>query len=170
MGYLVTIDLAKENMKFSAGHFTIFSATERERLHGHNFRVAAAITCEVGADGLAVDYGILKDELVRMCRAWNEIFLLPARSPHLEFEWQGDALFVRFAEERIPFLRGDVLLLPLANVTVEELARLVLEQLLAFLEREGIDSVHEVSASVFSGPGQSGTARWFKKGERSVCI
>ena len=35
-----TIGLQKKNMKFSVGHFTIFSATKRERLHRHNFNVA----------------------------------------------------------------------------------------------------------------------------------
>ena len=43
MNDTVTIRLAKENMKFSAAHFTIFSASERERLHGHNFRVEVDI-------------------------------------------------------------------------------------------------------------------------------
>ncbi|EQD50251.1 hypothetical protein B1A_13514, partial [mine drainage metagenome] len=33
----VEVDLSKERMKFSAGHFTVFSASERENLHGHNF-------------------------------------------------------------------------------------------------------------------------------------
>ena len=37
-----TLELYKEEMKFSAGHFTIFSATERENLHGHNFSVYVA--------------------------------------------------------------------------------------------------------------------------------
>ena len=39
-----TLELCQEEMKFSAGHFTILSATERERLHGHNFTVYVAIT------------------------------------------------------------------------------------------------------------------------------
>ena len=41
MTQLTTIELSKEYLKFSAGHFTVFSATERERLHGHNFSVSA---------------------------------------------------------------------------------------------------------------------------------
>ena len=34
MEELTTIEIDKENLKFSAAHFTIFSGTERERLHG----------------------------------------------------------------------------------------------------------------------------------------
>ena len=41
---LVTNEIAKEALNFSAGHVTMFSATEREDLHGHNWRVACEIT------------------------------------------------------------------------------------------------------------------------------
>ena len=44
---ITTIELFKEDMKFSAAHYTIFSATERETLHGHNFNVHAAITAQI---------------------------------------------------------------------------------------------------------------------------
>ena len=37
--YVTTVELQKESMKFSAGHTTIFSATEREPLHGHMYQV-----------------------------------------------------------------------------------------------------------------------------------
>ena len=47
MSRLTTIEIAKQYLHFSAAHFTIFNATERERLHGHNFRIAVAITGEV---------------------------------------------------------------------------------------------------------------------------
>ena len=42
-----TIELHKEAMKFSAGHFTIFGPDRREPLHGHNFTVKAEITAEI---------------------------------------------------------------------------------------------------------------------------
>ena len=38
---LCTLYIDKESHKFSAAHYTIFSATERERLHGHNYSVSA---------------------------------------------------------------------------------------------------------------------------------
>ena len=39
----ITISLSKEDMKFSAGHFTIFDGAARETLHGHNFTVSAEV-------------------------------------------------------------------------------------------------------------------------------
>lgn len=153
------ITLQKENMKFSAGHFTIFSATERERLHGHNFNVGVKIVAAIGDNGMCFDYGIYKKKLEKLCRDWNEFFILPNLSPHLSFEEQGEYLYVIFSGERIPFLKNDVLRLEITNATVEEFSRLMLEHL-----KEGGDfdkyGITEIEVSVYSGPGQSAAAKW----------
>jgi 6-pyruvoyltetrahydropterin/6-carboxytetrahydropterin synthase len=155
----VTIRLAKENMKFSAGHFTIFGPGSRERLHGHNFRVAATIEAEVLANGLCFDYGIYKDRIVALCRELNEWFILPTRSDLLRIEQTDTHVIAHFGEERIPFLRGDVLLLPIENATLEEFSRYLLERLAA--DRAELDrfGIRAIELEVFSGPGQSAAVR-----------
>lgn len=155
-----TIELFKEDMKFSAGHFTVFSATERERLHGHNFNVYVALRSEIDDNGLVLDYGVYKKKLYELCRNWNERFLLAADSPFLTFEREGDMVRVRFGAEVIPFLVSDVLMLPVTNVTVEELAALMLKQVVAFRAEQGHNQIFEIVVKVFSGPGQSGSADW----------
>lgn len=154
------IELYKENMKFSAGHFTVFSATERERLHGHNYTVYASLTSRVGEDGLAVDYGIYKHQLVKMCRAYNEYFLLPSRSPYLRLEERGDQLIAHFNGDEIPFLKKDVLILPIANVTIEQLSGLLLQELCEFRDAQGHDVISAMTVKVFTGPGQSASSTW----------
>jgi hypothetical protein len=57
---LTRIDISKEYPNFSAGHFTMFSATERENLHGHNFQVRCSVTAPPGDDSMAFDQIILK--------------------------------------------------------------------------------------------------------------
>lgn len=160
MGRLTTIEIFKEEMKFSAGHFTVFNATERERLHGHNFTVKAAITGRVKDDGLVFDYGIYKKKLIELCRAHNEYFLLPLRSPHLRVEQQEQHIIAHFNGEQIPFLKQDVMLLPVANVTVEELSQYLLEKVLEFRGQRQDDEVLEIVVTVFTGPGQGATASW----------
>ncbi len=118
----VTIDIAKQYLTFSAGHFTIFSATERENLHGHNWRLAAAVTAAVGDDGLCFDYGCLKQLLKRECDALDERMLLPGRSPYLEVTEAHGRVQARFGDEVMSFLARDALVLPVRNITVEELA------------------------------------------------
>ena len=72
MERLTTIEIAKEYLHFSAAHFTIFSATNRERLHGHNFFVAANITAVVLDNGMCFNYCQLKDDLRELCSALDE--------------------------------------------------------------------------------------------------
>lgn len=155
-----TIELFKEDMKFSAGHFTVHSPTHRERLHGHNFRVYAAFTSVVPEDGIVFDYGIYKRELQALCAEWNEVFLIPERCPYLRLEPSGDHLFIHFAQERIPFLAKDVLVIPVSNVTVEELARLMLSRVMDSVRPEHLEVITQVEIKIFSGPGQSASARW----------
>lgn len=155
-----TIELEKEDMKFSSGHFTIFSATHRERLHGHNFNVAVALTSVVGDDGLVADYGIYKRKLATLCQEWNEYFLLPAHSPHLKLREDGDQLLATFAGVDIPFLKQDVLILPVTNITLEELAAAFLDKVRAFRDTSQHEQILEIVVKVFSGPGQSASARW----------
>ena len=127
---LATIEIAKGYLSFSAGHFTIFSATERENLHGHNWRVGCEVTSPVGDTGLCFDYGKIKRALAALCAELDERVLLPARSPYLDLTEDDGYVVAHYADERIPFLTRDVLVLQLANITVEELAGWFLTRLL----------------------------------------
>ncbi|KAF1699191.1 6-pyruvoyl tetrahydrobiopterin synthase [Pseudoxanthomonas jiangsuensis] len=158
-GDTAIIRLAKENMKFSAGHFTIFSASERERLHGHNFRVEADIEARMLGNGMCFDYGLYKDRIVALCRELNEWFILPSRSPHLRIEEEGEYLYATFAGQRIPFLRADVLLLPIANATLEEFAGYFIERLAEDRQALREHRIDAIEVRVFSGPGQSAGRR-----------
>lgn len=155
-----TIELFKEAMKFSAGHFTIFSADRRERLHGHNFAVRVLLTGTPDDNGMMGDYGIFKRVVFALCASLDEYFLLPGLSPHLTLREEGEHLFAAFAGEQIPFLRRDVLVLPIRNITVEELARYLCARLVDDGQLFAAAPIHELTVSVSSGPGQLGSARW----------
>ena len=159
MAKTTTIELFKENMKFSAGHYTIFSPTRREKLHGHNFTVQAAITATVDDNGMAFDYGIYKNKLRKLCKSLSEYFLIAGNSPHQTLAEDGDYLYVHFNNEKIPFLKKDVKIMPLTNVTVEELSCWFIEQLVADEDISKYNISH-INLKVFSGPGQSASAEW----------
>ena len=161
MAEVTIIELTKENLEFAAGHFTIFSPTERERLHGHNFRVAAKIGAELAEDrGMAFDYGVYKEILHKLCKQLDSYFLLPTESPYLQIEETNDCYYAYFHEDRIPFLKKDVLLLPLRNISIEELAKWFVAQLSADTETIKKYRVVSINIQVFSGPGQSACAEW----------
>lgn len=157
---ITTIELAKEDMKFSAAHYTIFSATKRETLHGHNFNVFAAITASFNELGMPFDYDIYKEKLRALCKTLNQYTLIAAHSPYQRLEEVGQYLYVHFADEKIPFLKKDVKILPICNVTVEELSGWFLKKLTE--EHESLDqyNILEITIKVYSGPGQCAAVNW----------
>lgn len=159
MNQLTTIELSKEYLKFSAGHFTIFSATERERLHGHNFAVSASIVAPVGDNGLCFSYGEFKSKLQTLCEKLDEYLLLPGLSPYLKIEQQNNEYLVAFNDEEMRFLVSDTQVLPIRNATVEEFANYLLGQLMQDSDISHYD-VRQVEMKVSSGPGQWGSCMW----------
>jgi 6-pyruvoyltetrahydropterin/6-carboxytetrahydropterin synthase len=158
-----TIEITKDYLHFSAAHFTVFSATERENLHGHNFDVSCFVDTVIGDDGLAFDYNTIKTKLEALCAELDERTILPADSPHLAFERDGrgpnEYLIVCFADERIPFLDRDALLLPIRNATVEEFARWFIDKL---VDDAAIITlpISALRIRISSGPGQWASCQW----------
>ena len=147
--------LCKEDMKFSAGHFTIFDATRRERMHGHNHTVRCELTGVVGDDGMIADYGIFKSMLRDACDEWDEIFLLPGRSPHLDVAESDGRVCATFHGEAIEMPASDALILPIANISLEELAELMATRLLgrhAHIFKRA--QISRLTLGISSGPGQ----------------
>ena len=105
---LTTIEISKDYLHFNSAHFTIFSASEREDLHGHTFYVRAFVTSAVDENGMAFDYNILKSSLMNLCDHLDEKVLLPERSPHLSLSEADGYLIATYGEEKLPFLPRDV--------------------------------------------------------------
>ena len=146
-------------MNFSAAHFTIFSATERENLHGHNFKLGCAVTAPVGEDGLCFDYAIIKRKLRALCDSLDERMLLPARSPHLRVEQDASEIRAYYAAEVLRFLPRDVIILPVANVTVEALSQYFLDLMLSDPAFSALP-INALAVRVSSGSGQWGESLW----------
>lgn len=160
MSKLSTIELFREDLHFSAGHFTIFSATEREKMHGHNYQIHAFITTLIEHDGIRFDYRIFHEKLMRICKQLNLCFLLPSESRYLKIEEQGNYYHAYFNGEMLPFLKSDVVILPIANTTVEELSHWFIQQLIEDkneLEKHGVQAL---TIKVISNAGRSGSADW----------
>lgn len=158
---LATIELSKDDMEFASGHFTIFSATEREKLHGHNFKVEATLVAALNDDvGMGFDYRVYKQILRQLCKQLDHFFLLPTLSPYLKIDEEGDYYYVYFHHDKIPFLKQDVLLLPLSNITVEQLASWFIAQLTQDKQHLEKYAVQGITIKVFSSPGQGAEVTW----------
>lgn len=152
----VVIEVVRESLHFSAAHFTIFSATERENLHGHNFQLNGIFEGEVKDDGLCFDYGDVKDILQNLCDELDERFLVPADSPYLHINKTAEGLVqLSFNGETMSLPEHDVLVLPLRNITVEELATWTVDRLVADAKFRAL-GITRLQIKVASGSGQWG--------------
>jgi 6-pyruvoyltetrahydropterin/6-carboxytetrahydropterin synthase len=151
------VEIHKDELSFSAGHFTIFSATSREDMHGHNYYVSAKFHVTLNDNGLAFDYRIYKRKLLALCDQLDRRFLLPSKSKFLKLEDTGDMWIAHYGAEKIPFLKRDVTILPICNVTIEELSNWFLEHITQDSEELKKYQIQSVTVKVFNGPGQSGS-------------
>ncbi len=131
------IHLEKENFKFSVSHFTIFGSGAAERLHGHNYYVSVDLRLkEISPDlGMAFDFNLVKPCVREITDALDEFVLLPAKSPHLKVETSGNSVRALFSQKEYLFPSEDVRVLPVTNVTSEELARFIATELAERLKK-----------------------------------
>ena len=158
--YLTTVELQKPAMSFSAGHTTIFSATDREPLHGHRYEVYLAISTQIEENGLTFDYRHYKDSVQELCKKLHQTFLMPQHSPHLIYDEDDEYYYFTFNHKKMVFLKEDITLMPLANITIEELSRWFIQELIhdeLALERHHIA---RLVIKIFSAPGQCASHTW----------
>lgn len=129
------ISLSKERFKFSASHFTIFSADKAESLHGHNYFVRCeVITNDVDKDlSMAFVFSELKDKIDFLCKGLDEKVLLPESSPFVKIQKNKDNIEVSFQTKFYSFPEEDCQLLPISNITAEALAKYLCEKLISFI-------------------------------------
>jgi 6-pyruvoyltetrahydropterin/6-carboxytetrahydropterin synthase len=132
--------LAKEDFKFSAAHFTLFGDGRAELLHGHNYRVRVSLGGGgLDPEGLLVDIETFKRALRGLCARLDSRMLIPGESPRLQWRREGGAVEVRFGERSYRFPAEDTLVLPLANTSIELLARMFWQDLVPGLAGSRVD-------------------------------
>lgn len=156
------VEIFKEKNKFSSAHFTIFSKEKRENLHGHNYQVYLCIECEILENGLSFDYRFYKKKIYELCRELNEYTLLPTKSEFLKIVEDENYYSAEFNQEKLFFLKRDVKLLPICNITLEELSFWFIQQLTQDKIQLEKHHVNRLCVKVFSAPGQSGSCDWRK--------
>lgn len=156
MAYRIVLD--KENFKFSGSHFTIFGPSHAERLHGHNYYVTVELRFE-NVDptfGLAFDFNSVKPLVREITAELDEYVLLPSEARDLQLEKSDTAVRALFAQKRYEFPIEDVRILPLKNISSEELARYISDQLVARISQNPqLSCVTAVSIGVQETRGQS---------------
>jgi 6-pyruvoyltetrahydropterin/6-carboxytetrahydropterin synthase len=153
-----SIDLFKEYFQFSCAHFLIFPDGSKERLHGHNYRVSVEIQGSLTERGLVIDFLEAKPVVRDLCDALDERWIVPALHPELTWEEQADGhTAVRYRDARYLAPSDEVLILPINNSSVENLATWFGRELRERLEKRfGRSQVRRLRVSISETPGQSG--------------
>jgi 6-pyruvoyltetrahydropterin/6-carboxytetrahydropterin synthase len=154
------IRLAKENFKFSCSHFTIFGPNTAESLHGHNYYISAELALTGVKDdlGMAFDFNDVKPLLRSLADHLDEKVLLPAKSKYLKTSNEGKQVVVTFDQKTYSFPESDVLVLPLVNITSEELARHFAESFVAKIKSSNnvdLKKIRSVSIGIEETRGQT---------------
>ncbi len=128
MGHRIFV--AKDAFKFSCAHMTVFPDGSKERLHGHNYFIELSVELDDVSFSKLVDFGPLKRTVAELCAEWKERVILAERNPHFTVVRDADGeIEFTLCGERYLLPRGDVLLLPIENAVVEQLAEHIADRL-----------------------------------------
>ena len=128
------VRISKDDLVFSAAHFITFQGDLCERLHGHDYRVAAEVHGPLDVNHYVIDFVALHDALEAILQELDHHVLLPTGHPRIGLTADEREVEVGFADRRWVFPRSDCALLPVANTTTELLAAHIARRLLDELE------------------------------------
>ena len=152
-----TVRVSKDYLGFCSAHFIVFGRNVCERLHGHNYQVAAEIEDELKADHLVFDFIEFKQILEGITDSLDHRMLIPLNSDTLGVEVTEENVRITSDEKEWIIPRDDCVLLPIENTTAELLARWVSGQLSEKLEAKLGQLPRVLRVEVFESPGQSAT-------------
>ena len=153
-----SIHLHKEDFKFSAAHFLIFPDGSKERLHGHNYKVAVDLDMPVGDDGIVADFKEVKPAIRAICAELDEFWLVPGEHPEVKIDARDDGhTEVVYRDCRYLAPTDEVVVLPIANTSSELFAAWFARELERRLsERYGEGSIERLRVSIEETSGQHG--------------
>lgn len=154
------VRLQKETLVFSAAHFITFAGDICERLHGHNYGVAAEVEGPLDENQYVIDFIALRDTLQALVLELDHHMLLPTNHPLIHVTAGETEVEARFEDRRWVFPRGDCMLLPVANTTAELLARYLGGRLGDALKAKTGAAISRLRIEVDENHGQWGCWEW----------
>jgi len=150
------VELTKDYLVFSAGHFITYNGGECERLHGHNYRVRAEVEGPLDENHYVIDFIALRDNLKTIVDELDHHMLLPTEHPAIRVTADEREVEVTFEDRRWLFPQCDCILLPVANTTTELLAQYIGRRLLDSLRPAITDNIERIRIDVDENLGQWG--------------
>jgi len=148
------VRVTKDHLVFSAAHFITFNGNICERLHGHNWRVAAELTGPLDENGYVFDFIALRDQLQKTVDLLDHRVLLPTQHHKIKVSEENDEIQATFEKRRWVFPKEDCILLPVENTTAELIAHWIGQQLLTVIGSQASNQIEVVQIEVEENFGQ----------------
>ena len=152
-----SVRVADDSTVFASAHFITYDRNTCEPLHGHNFATAVTVQGPLDENHYVVDFVALKKVVGELLTELDHRVLLPTQHDQIQVEPCGEEVEVRFPGRRWIFPRSECALLPIANTTVELLARHLAQMLVDRLSSKSGDAPFVVTVEVEESPGWSAT-------------
>jgi 6-pyruvoyltetrahydropterin/6-carboxytetrahydropterin synthase len=124
------VRVTKDYLVFCSGHFISYNGNECERLHGHNYRVAAEVDGPLDPQNFYLfDFIALKNIMRGLTDELDHRMLIATKNPVIHLHIAVDSVELRYREKRWVFPMEDCILLPIENTTAELLAKYLAERL-----------------------------------------
>jgi 6-pyruvoyltetrahydropterin/6-carboxytetrahydropterin synthase len=150
------VRVAKDYLVFASGHFAVFTETARESLHGHNYMLAVSVEGPLDTFGFVLDFSVLKKMARRIVDSIDHKVLLAARCPGLAYRQEGDRTHIAWNGKEIYSLpTSEVIMLPVANTTVELMAEYLSGRFQAEFAEAGYHSLTSLELELDENNGQT---------------
>ena len=159
------VRVTKDTLVFSSGHFITFNGDHCERIHGHNYRVAVEVEGPLDANSYVFDFIALRDQAKAICDELDHRMLLPASSPMIVLEDDGQCnVRARYKDRSWSFPRDECAILPMPNTTAEMLADYIAGRLRVAWTALGLAMPEVLRVEVEECFGQWGSIEWRSDG------
>lgn len=130
---ILEIDGGYSGIRYSACHF-IPRHEKCSRLHGHSYIVRLRLEGDIGADGMLMDFVVLKKELKAIIEELDHKTLLPTLSKDVKVTADEESVEAVSCGKRYVFPRMDVTLLEIPTTTAEEMAKMMTLRMVSDLD------------------------------------
>ena len=155
------VSVTKDYLVFPAAHFITLPGHRCEPLHGHNYRLAVTLDGTLDEEcWYVVDFSMVKTLMRQLCEELDHRVLLPTQNPKLTITEEKDTVRVAFeGAPRYLFPRDECVLLPIPNTTVEMLAQMLVQRVVAEFRSRREVRLTAVEVEVEENFGQSAAYR-----------
>ena len=153
MSTSLEIDGWKSNIRFSSSHL-LSGHKKCGFLHGHTYAIHSWVYGEKDENGFIFDFSLLKSTLREIAEKLDHRILIPEKNENVVIT--NKEIRINADGKSYVFPREDCVLLPIKNVTAENLAEYILEELLKNINLP--KNVKKIDIGVDEGFGQGARA------------